>query len=534
MSRVYKSLPLIFFFVHITLAIHCNRKFREKPNDPLFARQWYLHNKKYPGEDINWLPVYNAKITGKGVHITIVGDGFDTEHPDLVQNGHSTSQARSTLGNSDHDHFVPKRNIGIHGTPMAGLVAAICNNGIGICGAASGAELLYNDLLLIPDGKKNGLQRLITSIESDAAFSDISINSWGGEDFTGQYQSLDRSGSMQWQTAMENALKTGRNGKGTIFIWSAGNGTQVPYREIDNSNYDEQTNFYGVMAVCAVDKKGMRASYSERGANLWVCAPSSSAMGLNSDEMITTNVHTNRRLSNSVGSTALPDQDYTSRFGGTSAAAALVGVVVALMLEVNPDLTWRDVKIILAESARKNDPNDSEWQFNGGQKIIKENSKETRYHISEKYGFGAVDAEKAVSLARKWVNVPSLVIYETKQTYADHKIYASDFQSSVEIHYSGIYFIEYVDIFISSKMVDSGSMTISLISPSGTKSVLQGPHDCLKNLKKVPCVIPSKWRYGSARQLGESPNGVWQLMVANASNPGSIYVKNWSMKIYGH
>ena len=204
------------------------------------------------------------------------------------------------------------------------------------------------------------------------------------------------------------------------------------------------------------------------------------------------------------------------------------------MLEVNPDLTWRDVKIILAESARKNDPNDNEWQFNGGEKIIKENSKETRYHISDKYGFGVVDVDKAVSLSRKWVNVPPLIVYDIQKTYANHKNFEGDFQGSIEIHNSSIDFIEYVDIFISLETITSGNVTISLISPSGTKSVLQEPHDCLKNLKKIPCIIPSKWRYGSARQLGESPNGVWQLTVADASKPGSIYVKSWSMKIYGH
>jgi subtilisin family serine protease len=66
--------------------IHCYGDWKfsvpKKPNDPLFSKQWYLHNKKYPGEDINWVPVYNAGITGKDVRITIVGDGFDTEHPD--------------------------------------------------------------------------------------------------------------------------------------------------------------------------------------------------------------------------------------------------------------------------------------------------------------------------------------------------------------------------------------------------------------------------------------------------------------------
>ena len=41
----------------------------------------------------------------------------------------------------------------------------------------------------------------------------------------------------------------------------------------DNANLDEFANYYGVTAVCAVNEHDTRSSYSEMGANLWVCAP---------------------------------------------------------------------------------------------------------------------------------------------------------------------------------------------------------------------------------------------------------------------
>src|SRR5262249_54532457 len=51
-------------------------------------------------------------------------------------------------------------------------------------------------------------------------------------------------------------------------------------------------------------------------------------------------------------------------FNGTSASAPIVSGVIALMLEANPDLSWRDVQEILVRSARQNNPTDKSWQTN--------------------------------------------------------------------------------------------------------------------------------------------------------------------------
>jgi proprotein convertase subtilisin/kexin type 2 len=371
-------------------------------------------------------------------------------------------------------------------------------------------------------------------MEVDARLSDISINSWGGEDFTGQYQSLDGGDSEVWANAMKDALKTGRNGKGTIFVWSGGNGTNM-YHEVDNSNYDGQANFYGVIAVCAVDKKGKKSVYSERGANLWVCAPSSSTTGVNSYEMITTDVSGHGGMNFAGQSPDLADKDYTLRFGGTSASAALAGGAVALMLESNPNLTWRDVKIILAERARKNDAKDKGWLLNAGKKI----SDGTAYYINDEYGFGIVDAARAVSLSKKWANVPPMKTYESRSIQVDQNIANESLpglRSAINIQNSGIHYIEYVDIYLSSDIRNAGDLTNTLISPSGTKSLLAEPHECIKNLRNVPCVIPAKWRYGSARMLGENPNGIWRLVLENNSRQGinSQSIKEWKLKVYGY
>ena len=55
-------------------------------NDPLFADQWHLLNRKDTGVDINVKEVWRQGITGKGVVVAIVDDGVDFLHPDISQN----------------------------------------------------------------------------------------------------------------------------------------------------------------------------------------------------------------------------------------------------------------------------------------------------------------------------------------------------------------------------------------------------------------------------------------------------------------
>ena len=116
----------------------------------------------------------------------------------------------------------------------------------------------------------------------------------------------------------------------------------------DDSNYDGVANYFGVTAVCSVHAGGSRAGYSEMGANLWVCGPSNDRpLSLGGVQGILTTENSDR---------------YYNDFGGTSAASPIVAGVAALMRSANPDLTWRDLKLILAATAQKNDPESSGWE----------------------------------------------------------------------------------------------------------------------------------------------------------------------------
>jgi kexin len=201
--------------------------------------------------------------------------------------------------------------------------------------------------------------------------NEIYTCNWGPYD-TGLI--LDGPGPLLSQV-FRSTVQSGRKGKGSIYVWAAGNGQQNQ----DNANYDGYVNAIETIAVCSVDDHGVHTRYSEPGACLVVCAPSSNGFSF----ITTTEV---------LG----PGEDgCTSGFGGTSASGPIVAGVVALMLEANTKLHWRDVQAILIHSARKNDPHDSDWVTNAH-----------GLPVNHKYGFGVVDAAKATILARDWKSLP--------------------------------------------------------------------------------------------------------------------------------
>jgi hypothetical protein len=66
-----------------------------------------------------------------------------------------------------------------------------------------------------------------------------------------------------------------------------------------------------------------------------------------------------------------------------------------LILQANPNLTWRDVQGVIISSSKKIDVRDSDWKVNGG-----------GYHVNHKYGFGLIDAANATQVAKTWKLLP--------------------------------------------------------------------------------------------------------------------------------
>ena len=520
--------------------------------DPLFADQWHLFNTGQVGatmvagkvgEDINVQSVWNSGNKGAGVRVAIVDDGLEMAHEDLASNVAANGQSYNYVNLSSDPTNDPADVTSGHGTEVAGIVTARDQNGLGGSGVAPRATLVGYNLL----------QNKTSSNEADAMIRNASIvsvssNSWGAPDGTGE---LAASSSL-WQNAITTGLTTGRGGKGTVYVWAAGNGaggTACPnWLCSDNSNYDGQANYRGVMAVAAVNDQGMQSSYSESGANLWVSAPGGEFC---STHTISTTDRSGAVGKNTNGASDYANTSYTKCMNGTSAATPEVSGVVALMLAANPNLGWRDVRIILAQTARSNDPGtcinntvpcpstSTGWVLNGTGVSSTANP---RYYFNHKYGYGVVDAAAAVTAAQGWTNVGSELTYPTPlsspaavitdtTTANPAPVATSD---TIAVSFSGIASIEWVEVTFTAVEPFTGDLDVSLTGPSGMVSQLAVPHACAGTQGSCSSSY-SGWVFGSAAHLGEAANGNWTLTVKDGSaGGGNGTFSSWKLKFYGH
>jgi proprotein convertase subtilisin/kexin type 2 len=493
------------------------------PNDPLFADQWHLRNVGQPGadgaaakagEDLN-VGMAWTEATGTGIRIAVVDVELDIEHEDFrAVSGQSYDYRAGAYGTPGSDKASDN-----HGTACGGLAAARGHNGIGVTGVAFNASVVgYN--LLASNSDSNGADALTR----DRAENHVSTNSYGAADSNGLFHATNQL----WTDAVETGLREGRGGRGLVYTWAAGNGAPE-----DRSDYDTQANFHGVMAIGALNSQGKRSSYSEPGANLLV-------MGFGGEfcstqTTITLDVTGDRGSNDGAGR---PDEsgavdyagkpNYTRCMNGTSAATPEVAGVAALVLEANPQLGWRDVRAILARTARKNDPDNADWQRNGGGHLV-----------NHEYGYGAADASAAVAAARSWTLLPP---QKTASAALAGPLLAipdagSALVSELALNGSGIAKVEFVELLVDSDHPEVGDLEIALLSPTGTRSTVAVRHDCQDDKKAtVPCGNPlaGGFRFGIARLMDEGADGTWKLALTDHRAGGSGSLVRWSLKVYGH
>ena len=468
--------------------------------DSLYGCQWHLNNSD--GEDINIEEIWAEGIDGTGVNVSVVDDGMDHSHEDLIDNV-DASRNHDYTGGGDIHHSLEH-----HGTNVAGVIAARANS-LGVRGVAPLATIYgYNFLAGSTD------LNLANAMTRNGEITAVSNNSWGSRG-----PGLSQVSSF-WEIAIESGIRSGYNGKGTFYVFSGGNNHLTG----GTSNLRETTNFYGVTAACAVNDADKRSSYSNMGANLWVCAPSGDR-GEDHRGIVTTE----------------NSDRYHNGFSGTSASAPIVSGVAALMRQSNPDLTWREMKLILAASARKNDPTNTGW-VEGAQKFGADSASD-RYHFNHEYGFGMVDAGAAVAMAKEWSG--KLLPLQTAVVESDYpSIRIPDASANgppttvtqTLTMETAIEFIEFVEVNVSFQHDSFRDLEIRLVSPSGAESTLTVPFDTFNDDDPEIDFIPLRdsFRFGSARHLGEDPNGEWKLLVTDNLEFEGGTLEAWDVTVYGH
>lgn len=300
--------------------------------DPLVTEQWGLFNEDYEGIDISICEAWSY-ATGRGIKIGILDNGVDVNHIDLAQNIYPLSFDTES-GTS------PAKLFGDHGTHCAGIAGAIRNNGIQVAGVAPDAKIvsISNSLMGTSNSRIKRADGIIWAYKNGV---DVISNSWGS--------STEHSAINE---AIAEAFEYGREGKGCVIVFAAGNGgnnRSVAYPANCNDK---------ILAVGAIQSDGAIYNKSQTGEKLDVVAP-----GVN------------------VLST-VPNNG-TDSWPGTSMACPHVAGLAALILERNPGLTVIQVNDIIEKNTKKIGPD----SYN-------ENHKNGTWNRT--YGYGLINAEKAL------------------------------------------------------------------------------------------------------------------------------------------
>ncbi|EAR17767.1 hypothetical protein WH7805_09564 [Synechococcus sp. WH 7805] len=445
-----------------------------------FKDQWHLKDSSSGGANVAsaWLlkNKSGSNIYGTGIHINVIDDGLDWRHQDLSTNYISAS-SYDYVGK---DNDPTPSSSADHGTAVAGVAAGYGHNGIGITGAAPNANISGQRLLGAGTARNeaSALTRTMNAV-------DIYSNSWGPND-NGRLQAAPA----RVLAALKDGVTNGRDGKGAIYTWAGGNGRNSN----DNSNYDGYANSRYVISVAAMTNRGRYSGYSEPGANVLVSAPSNGG----TDAITTTSTN----------------NSYIDNFGGTSSATPLVSGVIALMLEANPNLTWRDVQHVLVNSSDVVDASSNGWFTNGAE-----------HDFSHDYGFGRINAEAAVALAKTWNNVGDEVSYSASTTPGIAIPDAGGGSISSTITISQDITLESVVIPILSDHTYAGDLTITLTSPEGTTAILsEGNRRDTSTLN---------FNFSAKTFWGESSRGVWTLTINDLASLDTGTLDQWGLNLYG-
>jgi len=539
-------------------------------NDPLYQYQWHLDNTGQTnfaanagtsGHDINVDSAITSGYTGTGIIVGVIDQGLEIAHEDLA--GNVVSGGSWDYVNSDTDPTVSVTT-GDHGTMVAGSIAAVGWNAKGGRGVAPSASLKGFNLI----GNGVGSTANMVAGHGGANYAqDVDIfNQSYGTNSPSAYK-VNTTIEQQYITAAANL----RDGKGAIFVKSAGNEYNGVYYEpaertitcqtlwgvsgfgCSHPNIDPDNTLPYNIVVGALQATGIKSSYSSAGSNLWVSAPGGEGGKTYPAIMSTddsgcsrgavrsgyTRVGGNNAFDNQGNHSENSSCNYTSRMNGTSSAAPILSGAIALILEANPALTWRDVKHILATTSDQVDASKASIYINinsvayHGVPAWTTNDAGHKFH--DWYGFGRVNVGAAITAALSYtagslgtLNITSFSDNASgtlNTTITDRN--ATGITNTIAVSESEI--IEAVQITVDITHTFIGDVGIELVSPAGTRSVLLTPYNWLYGSDNLTDIVLTSNAF-----YGEETDGNWILRVLDGDAGVTGVLKDWSIRFYEH
>lgn len=334
------------------------------PNDPLFAQQWHLQTPSLGYESGINLPAAWAITEGAASVIAVVDTGVRFDHPDLAGRllagfdfVSELSVANDGTGRdadaSDPGDWVTQADLSNplfqgceeadsswHGTFIAGQLAALTNNGLGVAGVnrnsatrvlpvrvAGKCGALVSDLL---DGVRWAAGLPVAGVPANPNPARVINLSFGGS----------AACSPDYQRTVDDVTNAG-----ALLVVAAGNNAGPLTRPADCR---------GVMPVAAVGPNGAKAWYSSFGPQVALSAPGGAYQpppGVPYDSS-----DPRLLLSTDNNGTKAPGTNTYGRKQGTSFSAPLAAGVASLMLGANPSLTPADLIDRMKRAARSHVP----------------------------------------------------------------------------------------------------------------------------------------------------------------------------------
>jgi subtilisin-like proprotein convertase family protein len=300
--------------------------------------------------------------------------------------------------------------------------------------------------------------------------------------------------------AIRDVVRTGRNGKGCPVFVATGNKGEA--------SINFPASVPEAIAVGASTNMGMRAYYSNYGEGITFVAPSHGG----TKWIYTTDVSIPGRGFN-TGNVGSGDADglYTNSFGGTSSATPLAAGVAALILSLDPNLTWDQVRKYMCETADKIGLESGSY-INGYSKF---------------YGYGRINAYNALKVVKGDPQPSQIIEREVSPRIPIPDGDLNGITSTIQIDDEGtIDSFETVSIDISHTY--RGDLMVSLISPDNTVIPLhEGQGGGEENLVEIynPGNMPA------LKQLeGKSVRGKWLLRTVDMWAYDTGTLMGWGLK----